>query len=131
MTYADCVVCGPLPSAAFYMRRNGKRSSRHCIVCDREAAKLRMRRHKAAHPQKHRDKWKRQDEARRHTPKVLAREAVRAAVKSGRLGKPAQCEGCASVVSLHGHHRDYSRPLDVEWLCVPCHAAAHRKLGWR
>jgi hypothetical protein len=73
----------------------------------------------------------RESRARRGTPKVRARDMVRAAVRAGRLGKPKACEGCGRHRLLSGHHHDYSRPLDVEWLCVDCHAAAHRKLGWK
>lgn len=41
------------------------------------------------------------------------------------------CEICGSV-EVHKHHEDYSRPLDVRWLCVPCHSEIHmneRKVG--
>ncbi len=131
MSEARCQIHGMLDATAFYWRANGKRSSRWCITCDRQSAKLRMRRHKVQHPAKHLAKWRRQDKARRGTPKVKARDAVRAAVRSGRLGKPDHCESCVRECNPHGHHRDYSRPLDVEWLCVDCHAEAHRKLGWR
>jgi hypothetical protein len=29
--------------------------------------------------------------------------------------------------SLHAHHDDYSRPLDVVWLCPSCHRQHHVK----
>jgi hypothetical protein len=31
---------------------------------------------------------------------------------------------------VHAHHEDYSRPLDVTWLCQKCHVQRHVELGW-
>lgn len=65
----------------------------------------------------------------------LARSAVNNAIRDGRLTKPSKCEYCGIESSaLTGHHYDYSRPLDVEWLCSSCHAAAHasiRERAWK
>lgn len=33
--------------------------------------------------------------------------------------------------SLNAHHADYSRPLDVEWLCIGCHSRRHRGVAAR
>lgn len=30
---------------------------------------------------------------------------------------------------LHAHHDDYSKPLEIQWLCTGCHGAVHS--GWR
>src|SRR5690606_38487088 len=62
--------------------------------------------------------------------KAAARRAVVYAVRTGRLVKPACCEDCHQqkpARELHGHHEDYDRPLDVAWLCAPCHMKRHRK----
>jgi len=52
-----------------------------------------------------------------------AHNAVNNAVRDGRLTKEP-CLFC-SAEKVHGHHRDYSRPLDVIWLCPRCHHRLH------
>ena len=60
----------------------------------------------------------------KHREKFLARAKVRYAVKIGKIEKPKKCEVCEKVKSLQGHHEDYSKPLEVIWLCSGCHADA-------
>lgn len=56
--------------------------------------------------------------------KYKAHNAVSVAIIQGILiQKP--CESCGAS-PVHAHHDDYSRPLDVRWLCPPCHAAHHK-----
>lgn len=52
--------------------------------------------------------------------KFRARSAVGNALRDGRLVK-GPCAICGSRGKVQGHHYDYSKPLDVEWLCVKCH----------
>ena len=45
------------------------------------------------------------------------------AVKRGELTRPAACEECgAAERQITAAHDDYSRPLDVRWLCRRCHS---------
>ena len=37
------------------------------------------------------------------------------------------CERCNNEKS-EAHHEDYTRPLDVTWLCRSCHARRHREI---
>jgi hypothetical protein len=68
--------------------------------------------------------------------------AVQRALRSGLLVRPETCERCGRVpkrmrngtTGIVGHHHDYSRPLDVVWLCRTCHALHHVRRGprgWR
>lgn len=57
--------------------------------------------------------------------KAKARELLKYAVKTGKVKKLPCCECGASQVEAH--HADYSKPLDVVWLCPKHHRYAHRK----
>lgn len=57
--------------------------------------------------------------------KLRARAQCAYAIRSGKLIRQP-CAACGNPKS-EAHHDDYSKPLNVEWLCRQCHAAAHRK----
>jgi hypothetical protein len=61
-----------------------------------------------------------------HPTRQRARITMKIAIACGRL-VPQPCEVCG-VPETQGHHTDYSKPLDVKWLCRTHHAAAHRDL---
>lgn len=50
-----------------------------------------------------------------------ARDAVNKAIKDGVLIRPEYCELCKMKCPIHAHHPDYSKQLEVQWLCVGCH----------
>ncbi len=58
------------------------------------------------------EKWK----CRRHTLE---------AVRCGKLEK-LSCEVCGEA-KVQAHHTDYSKPLEVNWLCTKHHGEQHRK----
>lgn len=60
----------------------------------------------------------------RYPDRVSARNQVNAAVLSGWL-EPQPCADCGNPDKPQAHHEDYSRPLDVVWLCRSCHRAKH------
>ena len=61
-----------------------------------------------------------------HTTKVNARLLVRKALYHGHLQKPKSCQRCLKPSEkIVAHHKDYNRPLSVEWLCEPCHHLHH------
>lgn len=58
------------------------------------------------------------------TDKTRARAKLNGAIRSGAI-TPMPCTICGE--KAHGHHHDYSKPYDVEWLCVKHHGYLHRK----
>ena len=66
-------------------------------------------------------------ELQRDPLKFPANRKVRTQVQLGKIKKPTHCEECLEPsVILHGHHEDYSKPLEVQWLCPKCHGKRHR-----
>lgn len=49
---------------------------------------------------------------------------VKSAIKSGKI-KKQPCKLCRSETNIHAHHDDYSRPLDIMWLCPQHHKDRH------
>lgn len=63
----------------------------------------------------------------RYPEKLRAQHKVEKALRSGRLIRPLTCSACGKPGLIEAHHDDYSKPLDVVWLCTPCHAAYERR----
>jgi ribosomal protein S27AE len=63
----------------------------------------------------------------RNPEKRRAHDAVSNAIRDGKLERKTECEECGEGGRLHRHHEDYSKPLEVEWLCPRCHGRRHRK----
>jgi ribosomal protein S27AE len=58
-----------------------------------------------------------------------AHAIVTNAITYGRLERPTECEKCGppkwSNTIIVAHHDDYTKPLDVRWLCGSCHRRHH------
>lgn len=59
--------------------------------------------------------------------KERARRRLRGAVARGNIKKPSKCEKCGWEGRIQAHHEDYSKPLEVQWLCPICHGRHHSK----
>ena len=55
-----------------------------------------------------------------------AHSAVKRAIISGKIVK-SLCVRCGNKNSV-AHHEDYDKPLDVIWLCQPCHKQRHKEI---
>lgn len=65
----------------------------------------------------------------RHPVERRARVTLGNGLRDGRLIRPAACQSCGAKERLDAHHPDYSKPLEVMWLCKRCHGAEHRRLN--
>jgi len=59
----------------------------------------------------------------KYPDRYKAHTALNNAVRDGKIKRKA-CEVCGNKKS-HAHHEDYSKPLDVKWLCALHHQREH------
>jgi hypothetical protein len=113
----SCTICG-----AIFQTANQRRSL--CSARCKWTSTNRRRK-----PKKVKRTWKGYSAIRykRDRDKILARNAVREAVRRGRLIRPDGCSlcQCAGPVEAH-HHKGYALEvrLDITWLCKRCHRKA-------
>jgi len=54
-----------------------------------------------------------------YTKKMARKSALRA------FPVVQPCEVCGSTQDINRHHDDYTKPLEIRWLCSPCHWETH------
>ena len=65
--------------------------------------------------------WRSEDSRR-----ASAHSAVARALRNGSL-VPLSCTRCGNKNAI-AHHEDYDKPLEVVWLCQPCHKQRHKEI---
>lgn len=60
----------------------------------------------------------------RNKEKVTAHNRLNYAIRKGVVVRQP-CEMCGTSERIHAHHHDYSKPLEVRWLCYVCHKTVH------
>lgn len=132
--WAKCRVCTKKMSAV-YRRKNADK-----ILKKREMNREKNRLYAAEYRAKNPEKIKQSKAAYCKTPRgrefcrlaskkyheehTLARQAhssVEYAVRTGKLIRPKKCGACNTEGPVEGHHEDYNKPLDVQWMCDRCH----------
>ncbi len=117
----NCKRCGELKELQeFY--RHPQMPDGHLNFC-KECKRVEARANREKKAEYYRE-YDRKRGFRNYDPvKTKARQAVKVALGQGRLTKkPCHCGSTA----VEAHHPDYSKPLDVVWMCRPHHAEVHR-----
>lgn len=127
--YKRCESCGrEFPIDEFPALSHTGYRMRSCRECVRAKNAAKNRRWRKQNPQASQAALARHlkssASARR---RVEAARRVFQAVQNGTLERPDRCARCNAEGGVEGHHADYSKPLEVEWLCKRCHLAEHGK----
>jgi hypothetical protein len=138
-----CITCGEVKPLTAFCRDKGYRSGykRLCLDCSTryqrewcrrnlKRIRLQRRRHRRLNPEQYRKQWQRDRRKPGYKQKHAARLTAYWAVQAGLLPRKYNCEKCgidARHARLAKHHVDYYDPLNIVWLCGPCHGKAHQK----
>jgi len=63
---------------------------------------------------------------KRNRQKIECHNFVRLALRFGQLIQLDHCQRCKNKCVPQAHHQDYTKPLEVLWLCRKCHGEEHR-----
>lgn len=63
---------------------------------------------------------------KKHQNKQNARLLLNYHIGVGHIVKPSKCEKCLEEKIVEGHHFDYTKPLEIIWVCKRCHSLIHR-----
>jgi len=64
----------------------------------------------------------------KHAIKRAAHLILGYEVKKGNITL-TPCKKCFNTDDLNAHHEDYTKPLDIVWLCKTCHGKRHREIN--
>ena len=133
----ECFKCkAVLPLSEFYkhpMMADGhlgkcKACTKRDVIANRTAKVAYYRtydrkRHKEVAERREAHRQRSREFGKKHPEKRRAHTAVHNALRDGKL-KRQPCSKCGARTA-QAHHEDYSRPLDVTWLCFECHRKEH------
>ena len=60
--------------------------------------------------------------------KTKAEDKLGYAILHNKIIRPDECSVCHKKCIPHGHHFDYTKPLEVIWVCPACHSQIHRQM---
>lgn len=136
MKSKKCFKCGEVkPLSEFYKHpRMADGRVNKCKECNKKDVSINYRKkinyYKAYEKKRNAKRWEYKTEEamawrKRNPDKYKAHKKLHNALRGGKI-KKQPCFICGSK-DVHGHHYDYSKPLNVIWLCAQHHQWMHRK----
>lgn len=134
-----CHRCGQTKAADEFSKHKERRDGLcpQCKSCSSEYGRKYYQKHREeirAKSRRYYQEYKEEIRVRSYERHLLHPERIKAvselnhAIEAGRIARPEICSTCdqKSEFPIEGHHPDYSKPLEVIWLCKSCHSELHR-----
>ena len=120
--HRTCSRCGHAkPLSEFYLQKGKPRP--HCKSCHKQYSN----RWAEENRDKQRESWRKSQRRQYAEHGTLYRLRSRF-LQAMRVGKivPQPCVVCGQAENVEAHHDDYTKPFDVQWLCVFHHNQLHK-----
>lgn len=132
-----CTKCGQTKTIVEFRNDRTRKDGKFpwCAECHREDARRRWEEKKKANNCRYKfdleyrrnkacnfDPEKQKEYRWNNKEKYYARTKLGNALRDGKIEKPINCSRCHRFSDIiEGHHPDYTKPLEVIWLCPYCH----------
>ena len=94
-----------------------------------EKTKERMKKFFKKYPEKRKEYFKLYLKTPHNILKMKARRSVHQALKNNQIIKSSIWKHCCKSKTVQAHHTDYTKPLNIIWLCRSCHSVEHARLN--
>lgn len=137
METKHCYQCKQDKAVSLFNNRASSKDGKdnRCKDCNKMSCKkhyqdnsdvCKIRALKYKYTEKHKIWYKEYFQKVKSSSEMVARKRVYCALKSGVLVKKDFCERCLVKCSTQAHHYDYKKPLEVLFVCIPCHNIIHQ-----
>ncbi len=131
-----CFKCGQIKNLSDFYFHKGMADGllNKCESCCRSDVRENRKKNIDHYREYDRARGNRQDKSyqenykREYPNKFKAHNLVNSAIRSKKLFKEP-CEICGTTESVHAHHDDYLKPLNIRWLCAVHHKEWHLQNG--
>lgn len=107
------------------LHTSNSRTKHH--IC-RDCHTVRMKKYRRTDSGAEKTRKANKESTKRNFIKQQARMKVKNAIRYGKIIRPERCSMCNTDTMVEGHHNDYSKELEVTWVCRKCHADIHKKI---
>ena len=112
--------------------RQWRQKNKDKINAKKRTAELRKKLNEGVKNWRERNKEKyvsnRSEYRKKNRIEVNARNLIYKHISRGKMVRGNMCNNCGGEGKMQAHHDDYSKPLEVKWLCKVCHRHKHNKL---
>lgn len=124
MYCSRCKIEGDIPMTQYSKNKDGTKKYYHCRKCNTD----RHKKYRATQNGGENIRQAVKKSIEKHWHKQKARLKLIYEIRMGRIKRPETCSACKETKNIEAHHTDYTKPLEVIWVCRQCHCELDKQM---